>query len=83
MLRKETKPRNVKLLASIHPSVICSKIILSFFFWQNLLKKGGHTEAEPLHFLKGSNPETDRLKVVIRHEDIFSHVYKVRSEGSF
>ncbi|KAJ6666320.1 hypothetical protein lerEdw1_000592 [Lerista edwardsae] len=46
---------------------------------KNLMKKGGHTEAEPLHFLKASNPETDRLKVIIRNEDIFSHIHKIPS----
>ncbi|XP_066489827.1 protein TASOR 2 isoform X2 [Tiliqua scincoides] len=46
---------------------------------KNLLKKEGHTEAEPLHFLKASNPETDSLKVIIRNEDIFPHIHKIPS----
>ncbi|XP_053111106.1 protein TASOR 2 isoform X2 [Hemicordylus capensis] len=46
---------------------------------KSLLKKGGHMETEPLHFLKASDPEADRLMVIIRNEDIFPHVYKIPS----
>uniref|UniRef100_A0A6J0V7Y1 Protein TASOR 2 n=1 Tax=Pogona vitticeps TaxID=103695 RepID=A0A6J0V7Y1_9SAUR len=44
---------------------------------KNLLKKGGHTETDPLHFCKTSHVETDRLMVIIRNEDIFSHIHKI------
>nr|XP_056702605.1 protein TASOR 2 [Euleptes europaea] len=46
---------------------------------KNLLKKGGHSEAEPQHFCKASHPEMDRLVVIIRNEDIFLHVHKIPS----
>lgn len=45
--------------------------------FQNLLKKGGHLEADPQLFCKARHPETDRLVVIIRNEDIFLHVHKV------
>ncbi|KAF7253962.1 Protein TASOR 2 [Varanus komodoensis] len=44
---------------------------------KNLLKKGGHTEAEPLRFCQTSHMETDKLMVVIRNEDIFPHIHKI------
>ncbi|XP_048356588.1 protein TASOR 2 [Sphaerodactylus townsendi] len=51
----------------------------SFGRIKNLLKKGGHSEADPQHFCKASRPETDRLVVIIRNEDIFAHVHKIPS----
>ncbi|XP_068807577.1 protein TASOR 2 [Struthio camelus] len=44
---------------------------------KTLLKKDGHTEIEPLSFCKAKHLDTDRLLVVIRNEDISSHVHKV------
>ncbi|XP_054844551.1 protein TASOR 2 [Eublepharis macularius] len=46
---------------------------------KNLLKKGNHLEADPQHFCKTSHPETDRLVVIIRNEDIFLRIHKVPS----
>ncbi|XP_015285158.1 PREDICTED: protein FAM208B [Gekko japonicus] len=46
---------------------------------KNLLKKGGHSEADPQLFCKAGRPETDRLVVIIRNEDIFLHVHKIPS----
>ncbi|XP_060100446.1 protein TASOR 2 [Heteronotia binoei] len=46
---------------------------------KTLLKKGGHTEADPQVFCTDSHPETDRLVVIIRNEDIFLHIHKVPS----
>ncbi|XP_059581708.1 protein TASOR 2 isoform X3 [Alligator mississippiensis] len=46
---------------------------------KNLLKKGGHTEIEPVNFCKLKHRETDRLIVIIRNEDISLHVHKIPS----
>ncbi|KAL8222498.1 UNVERIFIED_CONTAM: hypothetical protein K2H54_077095 [Gekko kuhli] len=46
---------------------------------KNLLKKGGHLEADPQLFCKASHSETDRLVVIIRNEDIFLHIHKIPS----
>ncbi|XP_062435049.1 protein TASOR 2 [Rhea pennata] len=44
---------------------------------KTLLKKGGHVEVDPLHFCKAKRLGSDRLLVVIRNEDISSHIHKV------
>ncbi|TFK07495.1 vang-like protein 2 [Platysternon megacephalum] len=46
---------------------------------KSLLKKGGHTETEPLNFCKTQRLETDRLIVIIRNEDISLHIHKIPS----
>ncbi|XP_077196487.1 protein TASOR 2 [Paroedura picta] len=46
---------------------------------KNLLKKGGHSEADPQLFCKASHLEADRLLVILRNEDIFPHVHKIPS----
>lgn len=58
------------------------KIHLFFFppISQTLLKKDGHVEMEPLSFCSAKRPDSDRLLVVIRNEDISSHIHKVRPE---
>ncbi|KAM8972141.1 protein TASOR 2 [Pelodytes ibericus] len=81
------------LCASLHSrlhSVVeeCSKRNFRFyvhepnddpFFSQakSLLKKDGHTPVEPQHFCNHSHVESDRLLVVIRNEDISSHVHTI------
>ncbi|XP_075781213.1 protein TASOR 2 isoform X2 [Pelodiscus sinensis] len=50
-----------------------------FVRMKSLLKKGGHTEIEPLNFCKTQHPETDRLLVIIRNEDISVHIHKIPS----
>ncbi|XP_025900113.1 protein FAM208B [Nothoprocta perdicaria] len=42
-----------------------------------LLEEGGHKETEPLSFCKAPRLEAERLLVVIRNEDISSHIHKV------
>ncbi|XP_035196396.1 protein TASOR 2 [Oxyura jamaicensis] len=44
---------------------------------KTLLKKDGHVETEPLSFCTAKRPDSDRLLVVIRNEDISSHIHKV------
>ncbi|KAM9206110.1 protein TASOR 2 isoform 2-T2 [Mergus octosetaceus] len=44
---------------------------------KTLLKKDGHVEMEPLSFCSAKRPHSDRLLVVIRNEDISSHIHKV------
>ncbi|XP_074832249.1 protein TASOR 2 isoform X2 [Carettochelys insculpta] len=46
---------------------------------KSLLKTAGHTETEPLNFCKTRHPETDRLLVIIRNEDISLHIHKIPS----
>jgi len=46
-----------------------------------LLKKDGHVEMEPLSFCKTKHRDTNWLLVVIRNEDISSHIHKVRAEA--
>ncbi|XP_038243568.1 protein TASOR 2 isoform X3 [Dermochelys coriacea] len=50
-----------------------------FVRMKSLLKKGGHTEIEPLNFCKTQHLETDRLIVIIRNEDISLHIHKIPS----
>eukprot|EP00076_Gallus_gallus_P043371 XP_025008909.1 protein FAM208B isoform X4 [Gallus gallus] len=44
---------------------------------KTLLKKDGHVEMEPLSFCKTKHRDTNWLLVVIRNEDISSHIHKV------
>lgn len=55
--------------------------LLTRFLFQTLLKKGGHVEIEPLSFCEAEHLDTDRLLVVIRNEDISSHIHNVRPES--
>ncbi|XP_063304360.1 protein TASOR 2 [Pelobates fuscus] len=49
------------------------------FFSQtkSLLKKDGHTATEPHHFCNSKHMESERLLVIIRNEDISSHIHKI------
>ncbi|XP_068025323.1 protein TASOR 2 isoform X4 [Melanerpes formicivorus] len=44
---------------------------------KTLLKKKGQVEMEPLSFCKGKHPDAARLLVIIRNQDISSHIHKV------
>ncbi|XP_051468001.1 protein TASOR 2 isoform X4 [Apus apus] len=44
---------------------------------KSLLKADGRLEMEPQSFCKAKHPDTQRLLVVIRNEDISSHIHKV------
>ncbi|XP_009706376.1 PREDICTED: protein FAM208B [Cariama cristata] len=44
---------------------------------KTLLKKDGHVEMEPLSFCEVKHLDADRLLVVIRNEDISSHIHNV------
>ncbi|XP_065530502.1 protein TASOR 2 isoform X3 [Lathamus discolor] len=44
---------------------------------KTLLRKLGHVETEPLSFCQATCPDTDRLLVVIRNEDVSSHIHSV------
>lgn len=46
-----------------------------------MLKKDGHVEIEPLSFCKTKHQDTNWLLVIIRNEDISSHIHKVRAEA--
>ncbi|KAM4676678.1 protein TASOR 2 isoform 2-T2 [Discoglossus pictus] len=47
-----------------------------FTLTKNLLKKDGHTPMEPQHFCH-SQHDSETLLVIIRNEDISSHVHKI------
>ncbi|KAM8804219.1 protein TASOR 2 isoform 4-T6 [Rhynchonycteris naso] len=52
----------------------------SFFVrTKNILRKGGHKEIEPLHFCQAFNRENDTLMVIIKNEDISSHLHQIPS----
>ncbi|ELK16892.1 hypothetical protein PAL_GLEAN10015739 [Pteropus alecto] len=52
----------------------------SFFVrTKTLLRKGGHTEMEPQHFCQAFHREHDTLMVIIRNEDIASHLHQIPS----
>uniref|UniRef100_A0A7N9D8K8 Transcription activation suppressor family member 2 n=1 Tax=Macaca fascicularis TaxID=9541 RepID=A0A7N9D8K8_MACFA len=52
----------------------------SFFVrTKNLLRKGGHTEIEPQHFCQAFHSEDDTLIIIIRNEDISSHLHQIPS----
>ncbi|XP_032304301.1 protein TASOR 2 isoform X2 [Coturnix japonica] len=44
---------------------------------KTLLKKDGHVEVEPLSFCRMKHRDTNWLLVIIRNEDISSHIHKV------
>ncbi|OPJ76417.1 protein FAM208B [Patagioenas fasciata monilis] len=44
---------------------------------KTLLQEGGRVEMEPSNFCRAKHPDTDRLLVVIRNEDISSHIHNV------
>ncbi|XP_033918910.1 protein TASOR 2 isoform X3 [Melopsittacus undulatus] len=44
---------------------------------KTLLRELGHMETEPLRFCQAKYPDTDRLLVVIRNEDVSSHIHSV------
>ncbi|XP_054447132.1 protein TASOR 2, partial [Pteronotus mesoamericanus] len=51
----------------------------SFFVrTKNILRKGGHTEIEPQHFCQAFHRE-NMLMVIIRNEDISSHLHQIPS----
>ncbi|XP_040104767.1 protein TASOR 2 isoform X5 [Oryx dammah] len=52
----------------------------SFFVrTKNILRKGGHTEIEPQHFCQVFHREKGALLVIIRNEDIASHLHQIPS----
>ncbi|XP_077025627.1 protein TASOR 2 isoform X4 [Tamandua tetradactyla] len=52
----------------------------SFFVkTKNILRKGGHTEIEPQHFCQAFHRENDTLIVIIRNDDISSHLHQIPS----
>ncbi|XP_047375803.1 protein TASOR 2 isoform X5 [Sciurus carolinensis] len=52
----------------------------SFFLrTKNILRKGGHTEIEPQHFCQAFHRENDKLIVIIRNEDLSSHLHQIPS----
>ncbi|XP_027415333.1 protein FAM208B isoform X4 [Bos indicus x Bos taurus] len=52
----------------------------SFFVrTKNILRKGGHTEIEPQHFCQVFQREKGALLVIIRNEDIASHLHQIPS----
>ncbi|XP_069716551.1 protein TASOR 2 isoform X2 [Phaenicophaeus curvirostris] len=44
---------------------------------KTLLRKDGHVEVEPLSFCEVERPDTDTLLVVVRNEDISSHIHHI------
>uniref|UniRef100_A0A8C5KX66 Transcription activation suppressor family member 2 n=1 Tax=Jaculus jaculus TaxID=51337 RepID=A0A8C5KX66_JACJA len=46
---------------------------------KNILRKGGHTEIEPLHFCQAHHRENDTLIVIIKNEDISSYLHQIPS----
>ncbi|XP_012658764.2 protein FAM208B isoform X3 [Otolemur garnettii] len=50
---------------------------LFFVRTKNLLRKGGHTEIEPQHFCQAFHSEDDTLIIIIRNEDIASHLHQI------
>lgn len=52
----------------------------SFFLrTKNILRKGGHTEIEPQHFCHAFHRENDKLIIIIRNEDLSSHLHQIPS----
>ncbi|XP_049738013.1 protein TASOR 2 isoform X2 [Elephas maximus indicus] len=52
----------------------------SFFLrTKNILRKGGHIEIEPQRFCQAFHRENDTLIVIIRNEDISSHLHQIPS----
>ncbi|XP_040823872.1 protein TASOR 2 isoform X4 [Ochotona curzoniae] len=46
---------------------------------KNILRKQGHMEIEPQHFCQALQKEEDTLIVIIRNEDIASHLHQIPS----
>ncbi|EPY75691.1 hypothetical protein CB1_001581011 [Camelus ferus] len=46
---------------------------------KNILRKGGHVEADPQRFCQAPRREEDTLMVIIRNEDIASHLHQIPS----
>uniref|UniRef100_A0A8C4FE30 Transcription activation suppressor family member 2 n=1 Tax=Catagonus wagneri TaxID=51154 RepID=A0A8C4FE30_9CETA len=46
---------------------------------KSILRKGGHTEIEPQRFCQAFHREDDTLVVIIRNEDISSHLHQIPS----
>ncbi|XP_012520382.1 PREDICTED: protein FAM208B [Propithecus coquereli] len=46
---------------------------------KNMLRKEGHTDIEPEHFCQAFHREDDTLIVIIRNEDIASHLHQIPS----
>ncbi|XP_005383904.1 PREDICTED: protein FAM208B isoform X3 [Chinchilla lanigera] len=83
------------LCASLHTklnSVLKEACKSPFFFYlvetednpffsrtKSILRKGGHTEIEPQHFCQGFYRMIDTLVVIIRNEDISSHLHQIPS----
>ncbi|XP_063116250.1 protein TASOR 2 isoform X3 [Cavia porcellus] len=83
------------LCASLHTklnSVLKGTCKSPFFFYlvetedktffsrtKNILRKGGHTEIEPQHFCQAFHRMDDTLVVIIRNEDISSHLHQIPS----
>ncbi|XP_004854576.1 protein FAM208B isoform X1 [Heterocephalus glaber] len=83
------------LCASLHTklnSVLKEACKSPFFFYlvetgdkpfflrtKSILRKGGHTEIEPQHFCHTFHRENDTLVVIIRNEDISSHLHQIPS----
>ncbi|XP_045141523.1 protein TASOR 2 [Echinops telfairi] len=44
---------------------------------KNILRKGGHTEIEPQHFCQTFHRKDDTLVVIIKNEDISSHLHQI------
>uniref|UniRef100_A0A8C8Z5U0 Transcription activation suppressor family member 2 n=1 Tax=Prolemur simus TaxID=1328070 RepID=A0A8C8Z5U0_PROSS len=52
----------------------------SFFVrTKHILRKGGHTDIDPEHFCQAFHREDDTLIVIIRNEDIASHLHLIPS----
>ncbi|XP_075408545.1 protein TASOR 2 isoform X2 [Tenrec ecaudatus] len=50
----------------------------SFFVrTKNILRKGGHREIEPQHFCQAFHRKDDALVVIIKNEDISSHLHQI------
>ncbi|XP_055003017.1 protein TASOR 2 isoform X2 [Sorex araneus] len=62
--RPDTPPRQ---------SFVCSRES------ENILRKGGHKEIEPQHFCQAVQRENDTLIIIIRNEDIASHLHQIPS----
>ncbi|XP_012371064.2 protein FAM208B isoform X1 [Octodon degus] len=83
------------LCASLHTklnSVLKKACKSPFFFYlvetedklffsrtKSILRKGGHTETEPQHFCQAFHRMLDTLVVIIRNEDISSHLHEIPS----
>ena len=67
-------------------TVLCKYSFLNNSYlqiFQNILRKGGHTEIEPQHFCQVFQREKGALLVIIRNEDIASHLHQVGLEVTF